>query len=119
VIWRGLWDGKWDGAWEGADEQLPEGFVRGAASIRLSAVGALRDAEVPPVVVVVVGGGRTARPEYSPWSYAPQYIPPPAFISGKATIAVSATGTLDARRARVHVIERDDEEVFLMASGWR
>jgi hypothetical protein len=119
VIWRGLWDRKWDGYWEGADEELAPGFVRGAASIRLSAVGTLRDSESPPVVVEVIGGRRTARPEYSPWSYAPQYIPPPAFISGKATIAVSATGTLDARRARVHVIERDDEEVLLIASGWR
>lgn len=115
MIWRGQWDGQWDGRWEGLDEPLPAGSISGVARITIAAAGDLQNAEVQ-AAPQVVGGSRGRRLFWHP---APQTDIRPAFIKGAATITITASGTLDAKLARMYLLRMDDEELMLMASGWR
>jgi hypothetical protein len=112
VIWRGLWDGQWDGAWEGADETLPEGFLRGYATVRITATARLTDAGA--AVEQPRGGWRRPWPA-ARYGSAPTYV---VNLQGVARVAVTAEGNLVARDAEMFEFFRNDEAALLFAVGW-
>lgn len=121
MIWRGPWDGRWDGVWEGEDQPLAPGFIRGSATVRLTAAGsAAAIGHLSGAADVVLGG-----------SGALGVPPPEGFISGAATISLGASGRLidpDAvpetrpggggsrRRARQPVVDPEEEEILELVS---
>lgn len=61
----GQWLGQWAGRWFGDGEELPPGFMRGAATLRIDAAGTLLNG-APVTPQVTSGGGRGFLPEKKP-----------------------------------------------------